>query len=159
MYHFLAYFRFRSVSLLLALVFGSIFTVHAQKDLKTASQQELDVIKILLKQESAWNRGDINSFVESYKNSPDTLFINSQIERGYDGMVDAYRHAYPTRESMGQLAFSELEVVGIDEKVAICAGKYKLERSKKAGGNAEGLFSVVMEKTENGWKIVADHRT
>ena len=127
--------------------------------LKTASQQELDVIKVLLKQESAWNRGDIETFAEGYKDSPDTLFINNQVQRGYTGMLDAYHHNYPTRDAMGTLSFSELEVHPLDDKFAVCIGKYKLDRSKKNGGNAEGLFSLVFEKTDKGWKIVVDHTT
>jgi uncharacterized protein (TIGR02246 family) len=127
--------------------------------LRTASQQELDVIKVLLKQEAAWNRGDIDSFAEGYKDSPDTLFINSQIQRGYSSMIAAYHRNYPTREAMGQLTFSELEVHPIDDKVAVCIGKFHLDRAKKNGGNADGIFSLIFEKTENGWKIIVDHTT
>lgn len=152
--------RFRSVVLLLLFAFTTSLAARAQTtQLKTASKVELDVIKVLLKQEAAWNRGDINSFAEGYKNSPDTLFVNNQIQRGYSGMLDAYHNNYPTKESMGQLSFSELEVHPIDEKVAVCIGKYHLDRGKKAGGSAEGLFSLVLEKTEDGWKIVVDHTT
>ena len=152
--------RFRLAVLLLLFAFTSGPLIHAQAtQLKTASQVELDVIKVLLKQEAAWNRGDIDSFAEGYKDSPDTLFINNQIQRGYTGMLDAYHHNYPTKEAMGQLTFSELEVHPIDEKVAVCVGKYHLDRSKKSGGNAEGLFSLILEKTEKGWKIVVDHTT
>jgi uncharacterized protein (TIGR02246 family) len=127
--------------------------------LKTASQQELDVIKVLLKQEAAWNRGDLDAFAEAYKDSPDTLFLNNQVQRGYAGMLDAYHRDYPNRSAMGTLTFSELEVHPLDEKFAVCIGKYRVERAKKSGGNAEGLFSLVLEKTEKGWKIVVDHTT
>jgi ketosteroid isomerase-like protein len=127
--------------------------------LKTASQLELDVIKVLLRQEAAWNRGDIDVFAEGYKNSPDTLFINTQIQRGYDSMLAAYRHNYPTKESMGTLAFSDPEVHPLGNDFAVCLGRFHLERSKKNGGNADGLFSLVLEKTPVGWKIVLDHTT
>ena len=151
-------FRLSVLLFLLALVTGLAAPAQTTQ-LKTASQVELDVIKVLLKQESAWNRGDIDSFAEGYKNSPDTLFINNQIQRGYIGMLDAYHHNYPTKDAMGQLTFSELEVHPIDEKVAVCVGKYHLDRGRKNGGNAEGLFSLILEKTDSGWKIVVDHTT
>ncbi len=132
--------------------------LHAQpQPLHTASQQELDVIKVLLKQESAWNRGDIDSFAQGYKDSPDTIFISRQLNRGFAGMVDEYHHDYPTKAAMGTLGFSELEVHPLDEKFAVCIGKYHLERGKKEGGNADGIFSLVFEKTEKGWKIIVDH--
>jgi ketosteroid isomerase-like protein len=127
--------------------------------LKTASQLELDVIKVLLRQEAAWNHGDIDAFAQGYKNSPETLFINAQIQRGYDSMLAAYHHNYPTKESMGALAFSDLEVHPLGNDFAVCLGRFHLERSKKNGGNADGLFSLVLEKTPAGWKIVLDHTT
>ncbi len=145
--------------LALFLAVGSALCQVPSSELKPASQQELDVIKVLLKQEAAWNRGDIDSFAEGYKNSPDTLFINNQVQRGYSGMVDAYHRNYPNREAMGTLTFSELEVHPLDEKIAVCIGKYHLDRNKKSGGNADGIFSLVFEKTDKGWKIVVDHTT
>jgi ketosteroid isomerase-like protein len=134
--------------------------LHAQEPpLHTATQQELDVIKVLLKQESAWNRGDLESFAQGYKNSPDTLFITRQISRGFAGMLDEYKHDYPSRAAMGTLTFSELEVHPLDENFAVVIGKYHLDRGKKEGGNADGIFSLVFEKTDKGWKIVIDHTT
>ena len=49
--------------------------------LHTATRIELDIIKVLLAQEAAWNRGDIDAFAQAYKNSPDTLFITHQVNR------------------------------------------------------------------------------
>jgi ketosteroid isomerase-like protein len=60
---------------------------------------------------------------------------------------------------MGTLTFSELEARPLDANFAIVVGKYHLDRAKKDGGNAEGVFSVVLEKTDKGWKIVLDHTT
>jgi len=134
--------------------------VFAQNDnLKMATQQELDVVKVLLKQEAAWNRGDIDSFALGYKNSPDTLFISGTVHRGFDNMLAEYHQNYPTKESMGTLIFSALEVHPLGDDHAVCVGRYRLERSKKSGGNAEGIFSLVLEKTPDGWKIVVDHTT
>jgi ketosteroid isomerase-like protein len=127
--------------------------------LKTASQQELDVIKVLLAQEAAWNRGDLEGFIQGYKNSPDTLFVTRQVFRGVDGMMEEYRRNYPNKAAMGTLAFSDLEVHPLDEKYAVVIGKYRLDRSKKDGGPADGIFSLIFEKTDKGWKIIVDHTT
>jgi ketosteroid isomerase-like protein len=127
--------------------------------LKTATQQELDVIKVLLAQEASWNRGDLEGFIQGYKSSPDTLFITRQVFRGVDGMIEEYRHNYPNRAAMGTLGYSDLEVHPLDERFAVVIGKYHLERNKKEGGNAEGIFSLVFEKTDKGWKIILDHTT
>jgi len=148
----------RRLSFVLSLLLAAAVTPsHAQ--LKVASPQELGVIKVLLAQERSWNEGNIEAFATGYKNSPDTLFIGSHISRGYDQMVLEYKKNYPNKEAMGTLGFSELEVHPLDDKFAVVLGHYHLDRSKKAGGNADGVFSLVFEKTDAGWKIVVDHTT
>jgi ketosteroid isomerase-like protein len=127
--------------------------------LHTATRLELDIVKVVLAQERAWNAGDIASYVKGYKDSPDTIFIGKEISHGYKGILEDYEHNYPDHSSMGTLTFSELEVHPITDTLAVCIGKYHLERSKKDGGPADGLFSLVMEKTADGWKIVLDHTT
>jgi ketosteroid isomerase-like protein len=148
----------RTASLGIILLLPAILCAQ-EAPLHTASQQELDVIKVLLKQEAAWNHGDLETFAQGYKDSPDTLFITHQISRSYAGMLDAYKRDYPNKAAMGTLAFSELEVHPLDENYAVVVGKYHLDRGKKDGGNAEGIFSLVFEKTDKGWKIIIDHTT
>lgn len=130
-----------------------------QQNLTTVPQQQLDVIKVLLTQEEAWNRGDLEAFAQTYKESPDTLLISGTVNHGYAGLLDAYRKNYPDRAAMGTLSFSELEAHPLDEKFAVVVGRFSLERSKKEGGNAQGVFSLVLEKTAKGWKIIVDHTT
>ena len=60
---------------------------------------------------------------------------------------------------MGTLAYSELEVHTLDENFAVVIGKYHVDRSKKEGGSADGMFSLIFEKTDKGWKIIIDHTT
>lgn len=149
-----------AAAFVLLLSFASPLALRAQDpQLHTASPTELAIIKVILAQEKAWNQGDIDSFVQAYKDSPDTLFLSGNINRGFAGMAESYHHQYPSRAAMGTLGFSELEVRPLDEHFALCIGKYHLDRSKKEGGNADGLFSLVFEKTDKGWKIVVDHTT
>ena len=139
--------------------------LHAQQlpdkpdQLHTLSADELGVIKVLTMQERAWNKGDLEAYASGYKNSPDTLFIGRQVSRGYDNMLADYKGNYPNKEAMGQLAFSDLEPHLLDEHFAVVVGKYHLTRGKKAGGDADGIFSLVFQKTEAGWKIILDHTT
>lgn len=136
-------------------------SAHAQDregaQMKTLPQGELDVVKVLLAQERAWNNGDMGGFTSGYKNSPDTLFIGTEVARGYDQMLARYTKSYPDKATMGKLTFSDLEPHLLDEHFATVTGAFQLERPKKNGGNAGGIFSLVLEKTEGGWKIVLDH--
>ena len=140
--------------------------LHAQapekpKDqLRTLSRDELDMIKVLNSQERAWNKADIEAYLNGYKNSPDLLFVaDGKVTRGFDQLLADYKRNYPTKEAMGVLTFSELEPHVMGEKFGVVLGKYRVERSKKMGGIAEGMFSLVFEKTDDGWKIVMAHTT
>jgi ketosteroid isomerase-like protein len=151
------------VAALACILFGPCSsTARAQppeNPLHTASRVELDVVKVLVAQEKAWNAGDLEGYLKGYKDSPDTLFIGRQVSKGYAQILDDYRHNYSTRASMGTLTFSELEVHPLSDTFSVCLGKYHLDRSKKEGGPADGMFSLVLEKTGDGWKIVLDHTT
>jgi ketosteroid isomerase-like protein len=148
-------------AVLLSMAFVVVRSAQAQElqRLTTASREQLDVVKVLLAQQDAWNRGDIEAFAQSYKDAPDTLVITHQISHGFAGLVEEYRHDYPNKAAMGTLTFSELEARPLDAQFAVVVGKYHLDRAKKEGGNAEGLFSMVLEKTAKGWKIILDHTT
>ena len=125
--------------------------------LRTLSRDELDVVKVLTQQERAWNQGDIETFAKGYKNAPDIVFIGDHVSKGYADMLNDYKKNYPNKDAMGTLTYSELEPRILDEHYAVLVGKYRLDRSKKLGGPAEGFFSLVFEKTDKGWKIVVDH--
>ena len=152
--------------LLSAALLLSLQPLHAQAppdkapdQLHTLSADELGVVKVITMQERAWNKGDLDAYASGYKDSPDTLFIGRQVSRGYQNMLADYKGNYPTRDAMGTLSFSDLEPHLLDEHYAILLGKYHLSRSKKAGGDADGVFSLVLEKTPVGWKIILDHTT
>jgi uncharacterized protein (TIGR02246 family) len=149
----------RTAAIFLALLSPAFLPTLAQDPLHTATRQELDVIKVLLAQESAWNRGDLTAFASSYKDAPDTLFITHQVSRGFAGLLDEYKHDYPNKAAMGTLTYSDLEVRSLDDNFAVAIGKYHLDRGKKEGGAADGIFSLVFEKTDKGWKIIIDHTT
>ena len=111
------------------------------------------------KQAADWNHGDLDSFATGYKNSPDILFVGRTVTRGYAGMLERYHKGYPTPAAMGTLSFTHLEPVLLDARFATATGNFHLERSPAGGGNADGIFSLVFEKTPAGWKIIRDHTT
>jgi uncharacterized protein (TIGR02246 family) len=142
-----------------AAVFAQTPAAPAQEpdQLRTLSRQELDVVKVLTRQEDAWNRGDIDGYASGFKKAPDILFVGRQVNRGFDQMLADYKHNYPNKDAMGTLSYSALEPHVLDDHFAVIIGHYKLERSKKAGGNAEGMFSLILENTPEGWKIIVDN--
>jgi ketosteroid isomerase-like protein len=142
--------------LVLLVVFGSVIPSVLPAQGATPAQA---IRAVLDKQVVDWNRGDLTSFATGYKNSPDILFMGAKIAKGYAQMVDTYRKNYSTKEKMGVLTFSALEVQPLDEHFATVTGNFHLERTAAGGGNADGYFLLVFEKTPDGWKIVRDATT
>ncbi len=112
---------------------------------------------VMDRQVAAWNRGDLDVFASSYLNSPRVLFVGRDFTRGYAQMLEHYRKGYPTREKMGQLQFSEVEVQLLDPQYANVVGRFHLHRTKEGGGDASGVFTLLFQNTPQGWKIIQDH--
>jgi ketosteroid isomerase-like protein len=114
------------------------------------------ITTVLNKSADDWNRGDLDAFATSYKNSPDILFMGRTIQHGYAQMFARYKASYPTPAAMGTLSFTQFEVQPLDEHFATVTGHFHLERTTAGGGNADGYFLLVVEHTPAGWKIVRD---
>ncbi len=123
---------------------------------QTNSSAEAEIRASFDKQAADWNRGDLTQFATAYKDSPDILFIGSKISRGYAQMLEKYRTVFSTREKMGTLTYSDVEVQPLDDRFATATGRFHLARTTAGGGDASGSYLVVFEKTPQGWKIVRD---
>jgi len=117
------------------------------------------ITAMMQKSADDWNRGDIDAFATCYKNSPEIEFIGPTISHGYAGMLATYKKHYPTKDAMGTLSFNKLDVKSLDAHFATVTGWFHLERNAAGGGNSDGYFLLVVEKTAAGWKIVRDDTT
>lgn len=123
-----------------------------------AATPEADVRAVLERQVSAWNRGDIEEFMTTYLDSPSLTFSGrAGVTRGYRAVLERYRAKYATPEAMGALRFSEIEIRLLSDSAALVLGRFDLTRSQAAGGHASGRFTLVLQKTPQGWKIIHDH--
>jgi uncharacterized protein (TIGR02246 family) len=113
--------------------------------------------QVLDDQVAAWNRGDVDAFMRGYKDSPDTTFIGKSIEHGYMPILERYKKAYSSKDAMGTLDFSDLSIRALSADYAVVTGRFHLARNAAGGGDVSGIFSLVWEKTAEGWKIVLDH--
>ncbi len=122
-----------------------------------AESSQSAIRQVLIDQQAAWNRGDIVAFMHGYEDSPQTTFIGKTVEHGYAMILARYRRNYGSREAMGQLAFSDLDVRMLGPEHAVVTGHFHLARTQAGGGEAAGVFSLVFEKKREGWKIILDH--
>jgi uncharacterized protein (TIGR02246 family) len=122
------------------------------------AQTPADAIrKVLDDQMAAWNRGDIDTFMIGYDNSPKTAFIGSSIQHGWENVRSNYHQRYPTADAMGKLDFSGIEVTLLGGDYANVVGKFHLARTPQGGGDASGVFTLLFHKTPRGWRIIQDH--
>ena len=131
--------------------------VAAQTGPQAKTTDTTAIEQVLHDQEAAWNRGDVETFMRGYKDSPDTTFIGKTISRGYEPILERYKKAYATREAMGTLDFSELTVRMLGADYAVVTGRYHLARTAEGGGEARGIFSLIFEREPDGWRIILDH--
>jgi uncharacterized protein (TIGR02246 family) len=117
-----------------------------------------DVRAVLTQSEEAWNRGDLAAFASYYEDSPETTFIGKEVVRGgVQAILGRYRKAYPNREAMGTLSFSNIAVRMLAPELALVTGEFHLERTTAGGGNAAGRYTLILRKSPSGWKIIHDH--
>jgi len=113
------------------------------------------VESVLRAQQEAWNRGDVDAFVEHYWHSDDVTFSSGgKTTRGWEETVRGYRERYPTRTEMGQLTFGNLEITPLGNAAALVLGEWRLERESEP---LSGNFSLVFRKLDGRWVIVHDH--
>jgi uncharacterized protein (TIGR02246 family) len=141
----------RRVCLLLFLAVTLASSSWAQIAPEPAIRQLLD------QQVTDWNRGDVEAFMKAYENSPTTTFVGQKVEYGYGAILDRYKRVYTTPAAMGKLTFSHLAIRALDFNYATATGNFHLERTPAGGGNADGIFSLLLKNDPTGWKIILDH--
>jgi uncharacterized protein (TIGR02246 family) len=150
----------RALATLCAAFFIAAPAISQKEDpLFTATRQQLDVVKIVLAQENAWNKGDLDGYLSHYKDSPDTQAVLANLVRGIDNIRSAYKQNFPNKDAMGGIEDTDIEVKALGDNYALATGKYHINRPKKSGGPIEGTFMELFEKTPTGWQIIFSQST
>jgi beta-aspartyl-peptidase (threonine type) len=139
---------------LFAICLGLLLAVVAAP---AAPLPEPDAVRqVLLDQQAAWNRGDLEGFMAGYWRSPKLTFFGGGTEkRGWDAALERYRQRYQGKgHEMGKLTFSDLNIEALGPDAAWVRGRWQVVTSKEKLG---GLFTLVFKKFPEGWRIVHDH--
>ena len=122
----------------------------------TQSQNATAQIRSVLRaQQDAWNRGDIDGFMNGYGRSASTVFVSEDtIRRGWETVRERYRKKYSDRAKMGTLAFSDLDITLLSPDAAVVLGRWSL---KRANDQPHGRFTLIFKRLPEGWRIVHDH--
>jgi len=133
---------------------GSLLAACTTTSITDASAIEA----VLHRQQSAWNRGDIESFMaEGYWQSSELSFYSAgRVSKGFDSVLAGYIRRY--REGgaeTGQLEFSELDIDVLSADAAVVRGRWDVDFAAKT--DVGGLFTLIFRKTDGAWRIVHDH--
>jgi ketosteroid isomerase-like protein len=114
-----------------------------------------EIQSVLTAQQDAWNRGDIDEFMNGYARSPSTAFVSEdEVRRGWETVRDRYKAKYSDHAKMGALSFSEIEVTMLSPDAAVVLGRWKLKREND---EPHGRFTLIFNRLPEGWRIVHDH--
>jgi ketosteroid isomerase-like protein len=146
-------FLFASFSLAL-----SMAACESQQDSKPNTEQVSQAIRAVMEaQQAAWNRGDIEGFMDGYERGETTTIVSGDdITRGWQTVLDRYKQRYNSPGLMGSLTFSELEIQPLSPSYALANGRWQLTRSNDT---PHGRFTLLFRQTSAGWRIIHDTTT
>lgn len=137
-------------------IFGTEPTPSNQSSERNATQTVSEIRAVIQAQQEAWNRGDIDAFMNGYARSDSTVFVSGDtITRGWQMAREHYKTTYNNRAKMGTLRFSDLEIQPLSKDSAIVLGRWMIKRATK--DNPHGHFTLIFQRTFDGWRIIHDH--
>jgi ketosteroid isomerase-like protein len=142
---------FKKIIIVMYVSVGVISVACSQQSYRW--QKEIQAV--LMTQQDAWNRGDIEGYMQGYWKSDSLLFTSGgNIQRGWNATYEKYKKSYDTNTKMGKLDFSNLETNLLSPESAWIFGYWELKREKD---NPHGVFTLILRKFTDGWKIIHDH--
>jgi hypothetical protein len=146
-------------SLLITLLFTSCISVKA--DINSTAEESTDyelaeagIRLVLEKQVTAWNKHDLEGFMDGYWKSDQLKFYGaSGLTLGWDQTLANYKKRYPTKRETGTLNFVINDISIIEGNNYWVMGEYHLKREIV---DAEGIFIIIFKQINGEWKIVAD---
>lgn len=107
---------------------------------------------------ASWNAGDLEGFLDDYLDAPGTAFVGSTVTHGVDEIRRRYQASYwKTGTPVQHLRFEDIEVRPLGGEHALALGRYVLLTPGTANVEGQGWFSLVLQRTAAGWKIIHDH--
>lgn len=142
------------VLILLSLFTGAVVQLLAAAGL-TEARPTGEINKVLTAQAQAWNRGDIDGYMQGYARAASTQFVSGDtLTRGWETVRDRYKAKYGNREKMGTLVFADVKVTELAPDSAMAVGRWRLKRNND---QPHGRFTLLFRRLPEGWRIVHDH--
>ena len=109
---------------------------------------------IIQKQQRSWNEGSLEGFMAYYWNSKEFTFQSGKNRLlGWGELFVMYQTNY-AGDKRGILEFDDLTINVLSEDAAYVIGRWRVERTDEV---KEGLFTLILRRLDEGWRIVHDH--
>lgn len=143
-----------NLALAIVLIISAITYSYAQKP-AVGFKDAQAILRVMNNQQKSWNKGDLAGFMAGYWNHDSLVFIGKRgPSYGWEPVMSNYRKSYPDAAAMGQLQFDKLDVRVLSTRNAWVMGRWELTKEEKTVG---GWFTLLFEKKNGQWVIVADH--
>jgi ketosteroid isomerase-like protein len=150
--------RLRRTFLLSALLLCLPSVVGCRIEIEQEGDSDVQgaVERMLAASAKAWNRGEIEGFMDDYVRSSNTTYIGaSGLLVGYDRIRDRYAPLFDTGAHRDSLKFGDVRVRRLGAVEALATARWTLFQADSI--TASGPFTLVLRHTSSGWKIIHDH--
>jgi beta-aspartyl-peptidase (threonine type) len=131
-----------------------IWCLSFHDQIAAGSKIETEILNILEKQKTAWNNQDLEGFMAYYWKSDEFIFQSGNIRlRGWQALLERYKKNY-SGEDWGKLDFTDLDIKSITENCVYVLGRWKVSTAE---ASKEGLFTIILKRFPQGWRIIHDH--
>ena len=127
-------------------LFLAVFSLITSICIGQSNKDISEVKEAMKKQETAWNKADLEGFMAYYWKSDSLKFIGSKgITYGWQKTLDNYKKSYPNADAMGVLTFENKTVEQLSPNKIFVIGKWSLKRND---GDVGGHYTLLWKKID-----------
>jgi|TARA_B110000211_G_C13756763_1_gene411306 hypothetical protein len=136
-----------------SVLFFFLIFMYAQQPV--SKKDSINITTKLFKQQSDWNAGDIDAFMEGYLKTEHLIFSGASGPiYGWEATRDRYKKNYSSSQLMGMLAFKILDMISLSALVVQLQGSFYLTRDIE---DTSDFFTLTWLKVKDQWFIISDH--
>ena len=111
---------------------------------------------MLVESAAAWNRGELEGFMDDYLESEATTYIGSSgMLIGFEAIQARYAPLFEPGAERDSLRFEQIRARRLGAVDGVVTARWVLHRGELVTGS--GPFTLVVRRTSSGWKIIHDH--
>lgn len=152
--------RARNVTLALATAVALAGCSAKVRSVPSPASVAADITAELQASTDEWNRGNLDGFLVPYSDDAGTTFVGSSgLVRGKAAIRQKYVASWfhPGGALPGNLSFRDIEVRPLGPDHALAVGRWIVSDRTSGQQTSAGIFSLVFERTPQGWRIIHDH--